>query len=101
MYYQYYNGNQWEGGQNSNHRVPNNSKPIPLVNGKYTERNTMSEKGNVCAYVPVEPVNYYKLQVQHWPSQDYAVTPPKGYTHTDLTAQNDVQMFMDNSWMGY
>ncbi|OIJ14155.1 hypothetical protein BKP35_08135 [Anaerobacillus arseniciselenatis] len=36
-------------------------------------------KGNVCAYVADEPVQYKKLDIQHWPSQDY--TQPINGTH--------------------
>ncbi|MFV8828928.1 LysM peptidoglycan-binding domain-containing protein [Alkalihalobacterium sp. APHAB7] len=39
-------------------------------------------KGNVCAHVPEDPVQYVQLQYTQWPSQDYAV----GYgSHTTLT----------------
>ncbi|MFE8700132.1 hypothetical protein ACFYKX_05775 [Cytobacillus sp. FJAT-54145] len=40
------------------------------------------QKGNTCAYVPSTPVQYYKLQIAHWPSQDYSVPHPKGFAHT-------------------
>ncbi|MCT8136649.1 LysM peptidoglycan-binding domain-containing protein [Anaerobacillus sp. CMMVII] len=36
-------------------------------------------KGNVCAYVADEPVQYNKLNIKHWPSQDY--TQPIYGTH--------------------
>ncbi|MFN7251372.1 MAG: LysM peptidoglycan-binding domain-containing protein [Anaerobacillus sp.] len=29
-------------------------------------------KGNVCAFVSDEPVKYNKLNIKHWPSQDYS-----------------------------
>ncbi|OLS40900.1 hypothetical protein [Bacillus sp. MRMR6] len=44
--------------------------------------------GNVCAYVPDTPVIYNKLQIAHWPSQDYKVPHPKGFAHTMHTTQS-------------
>ncbi|WP_216828687.1 LysM peptidoglycan-binding domain-containing protein [Alkalihalobacterium elongatum] len=54
--------------------------PDSTMGGMIPEIN--AGKGNVCAYVPEEPVEYVKLQYTQWPSQDYAV----GYgSHTTLT----------------
>ncbi|MBM7605569.1 hypothetical protein JOC75_003592 [Metabacillus crassostreae] len=41
-----------------------------------------SGKGNTCAYVEPGPVQYNKLKVLHWPSQDYLLPHPKGFAHT-------------------
>ncbi|WP_456276595.1 hypothetical protein [Bacillus sp. AK128] len=39
-------------------------------------------EGNVCAYTPGTPIYYNKLDVKHWPSQDYTMPHPKGFAHT-------------------
>ncbi|RXJ02393.1 LysM domain-containing protein [Anaerobacillus alkaliphilus] len=46
-------------------------------------------KGNVCAYVSDEPVKYNKLNVQHWPSQDYT-KPFFGTHHNEMDFTNPV-----------
>ncbi|MEW9051600.1 MAG: hypothetical protein AB2392_10625 [Neobacillus sp.] len=43
--------------------------------------------GNVCAYVPDSPVHYNKLEITHWPSQDYKIPHPKGFAHTMHSTQ--------------
>ncbi|SET55331.1 hypothetical protein SAMN05216389_11497 [Oceanobacillus limi] len=43
--------------------------------------------GNVCAYAPNQAVQYNKLHVMHWPSDDYKKPHPKGFTHTMHTKQ--------------
>lgn len=78
----YYNGSSSNGG--------GNQKAIPLVNGKYDFRQHAVAKGNVCAFVPAMPPQYKKLNVKHWPSQDYVVRPPKGFTHKDLTTGQEL-----------
>ncbi|MUK88546.1 hypothetical protein GMD78_09105 [Ornithinibacillus sp. L9] len=44
-------------------------------------------KGNVCAYAPDQPVTYNKLNILHWPSDDYKKPHPKGFSHTLHTQQ--------------
>ncbi|MFD2043531.1 hypothetical protein ACFSTA_03990 [Ornithinibacillus salinisoli] len=44
-------------------------------------------KGNVCAFAPDQTVTYNKLNVAHWPSDDYKTPHPKGFTHTMHTQQ--------------
>ncbi len=46
-------------------------------------------KGNVCAYVPDEPVQYNKLDIKHWPSQDYT-QPIFGTHHHEMDFTNPV-----------
>lgn len=47
-------------------------------------------KGNICAYVSPEPVNYNKLNISHWPSQDYKIPYPTGFLHTKLQPDHHV-----------
>lgn len=58
--------------------------------------------GNICAYVSGAPVQYHKLNVKHWPSQDYQVPHPKGFTHTMVHTQRVEEVDRSNhSLTGY
>ena len=56
--------------------TPNTQWPAAPVNP------LTDKKGNVCAFVSDEPVTYNKLNITHWPSQDYIKPHPKGFLHT-------------------
>ncbi|GAE24880.1 hypothetical protein JCM9140_842 [Halalkalibacter wakoensis JCM 9140] len=51
------------------------------IEGIVKDDQFLKNKGNVCAYVQDEPVHYKKLNITHWPSQDYTHPHPKNGTH--------------------
>lgn len=65
-------------GQNQHIQDPHNLQDgmqltLPSVIGLDAVMGDNSDcKGNVCAFVSDEPVKYNKLNIKHWPSQDYS-----------------------------
>ncbi len=55
---------------------------------KTTYDHTGMTKGNICAYAPEGPVTYNKLNIKHYPSDDYKIPHPKGWLHTMHTSQH-------------
>lgn len=49
-------------------------------------------KGNVCAYVDDKPVKYNKLNIKHWPSQDYSNPNPQA-THLQEMDFSQVEIY--------
>ncbi|MBM4765215.1 hypothetical protein [Bacillus sp. B15-48] len=81
----------WNGNMYGENRQPPHAQGWAVPE---TTTHTAIKKGNVCAYVPGTPVKYHKLNIMHWPSQDYQVPHPKGFLHTQLTNQDYGQQYV-------
>jgi hypothetical protein len=61
---------------------PQSQPMLPPVKGTKQKAYHSSTIGNICGYTSNAPGVYNKLKVSHWPSQDYTIPHPGGFSHT-------------------